>query len=482
MKLNQLLPLACLAGLLSVTAATPNRPDIVVFLTDDHSQADLSPYGGTALRTPNMQRLADAGLTFTEAYAASPTCAPSRAVLLTGLMPARNGAEPNHSKPRAEIKKWPAYFQELGYEVVAFGKVSHYRHTADYGFDYFAHDTFHDEEGIPAAVEFLKKRTRTGAKPLCIFVGSNWPHVPWPDKDLGYDPDQLPLPAGSVDTPTTRAWRARYAAAVTKADDELGLVLEATRTCLGTNTLILFSGDQGAQWPFGKWNCYEAGVKVPLLIAWPGVVKPRSRTAAMVSWVDFLPTLLEAAGGKAPQDIDGRSFLPVLQGKQPNHRDRIFTTHSGDGNWNIYPIRAVRDGDWKYIRNLHPEFAFTTHIDLAGNLGQRPYFSTWEAAAQTNAQSAAIVKRYHERPAEELYNLATDPQEQRNLATDPACVAQLKELRGELDDWMRDQSDQETVFGKPRPLSDPSSFGPAGPTGDAWGKPAAGKKQRATRQ
>ena len=103
------------------------------------------------LRTPNLQRLADAGMMFTRAYVTSPSCAPSRAALLTGLMPARNGAEANHSKPRAELKKWPAYFKELGYEVAAFGKVSHYRHTGDYGFDHFAHDTFHDHAGIGAA-------------------------------------------------------------------------------------------------------------------------------------------------------------------------------------------------------------------------------------------------------------------------------------------------------------------------------------------
>jgi len=128
-------------------AAAERRPDIVIFLTDDHSQRDATPYGSTALRTPNMQRLADAGMTFTRAYVASPTCAPSRAALLTGLMPARNGAEANHAKPRAEIKKLPAYLKELGYEVVAFGKVSHYRHTKNYGFDHFAHDGFHETAG-----------------------------------------------------------------------------------------------------------------------------------------------------------------------------------------------------------------------------------------------------------------------------------------------------------------------------------------------
>ena len=454
------------------------RPDLVIFLTDDHGQLDSTPYGGYGIRTPHIQRLADAGLTFTRAYVASPSCAPSRAALLTGLMPARNGAQANHAKPRTELKKWPAYFQELGYEVVAFGKVAHYRHTGDYGFDHFAHDTFHDHAGIPAAVEFLRNRPRSAAKPLCLFVGSNWPHVPWPEQDLGYDPQLLPLPAGSIDTPATRQWRARYAAAVTKGDDDLGTILDATRAHLPKGTLFLFSADHGAQWPFGKWNLYEAGVAVPLIIAWPGIIEPSMRTTAMVSWVDLLPTLLDAAGGKTPTGIDGRTFLPVLRGASPTHRDHIFTTHTNDNRMNIYPSRAVRDERWKYIRNLHPEFAFTSHLDLvAGALGQRAFFSTWETAAKTDAQAAAIVQRYHARPAEELYDLAVDPREQRNLATAPSHSAKLASLRGELDAWMKSQGDEQTVLVEPRLLSDPKSHGPGGEISDQ-AKPGSKKKSQ----
>ena len=101
--------LALIASAFSATAA---RPNLVVFLTDDHSRADSSVYGSTDVKTPNMERLARAGLTFDRAFVASPSCAPSRAALLTGLTPAHNGAEPNHSKPRAELKKLPAYLQE----------------------------------------------------------------------------------------------------------------------------------------------------------------------------------------------------------------------------------------------------------------------------------------------------------------------------------------------------------------------------------
>lgn len=436
------------------------KPNILVFLTDDQSQLDCSAYGEKIIRTPNMQKLADAGMTFERAYVASPSCAPSRAALLTGLMPARNGAEANHAKPRAEIKKWPAYFQEAGYEVVAFGKVSHYKHTPDYGFDHFADDGFHQHQSIGHAVEWLQKRPKEGAKPLCLMVGTNWPHVPWPEKDLGYDGAQLTLPAGSIDTPKTREWRAKYAAAVTKADDDLGTVLESTRQHLGADTLVLFSADHGAQWPFGKWNGYESGVCVPLIVSWPGVIQPGSRSRAMVQWTDFLPTLLEAGGGSPSAELDGKSFLSVLRGEKTAHRDLLFTTHSNDGRFNIYPLRTVRDKRWKYIRNLHPDFAFTTHIDLPVKLGQRGFFATWENKAKTDPQAAEILKRYHARPAEELYDLETDPHEQHNLAADPAHKTELTRLSSQLNTWLKTQDDKLSVFEKPRLLSDPTSHGP----------------------
>ncbi|MGE0756968.1 MAG: sulfatase [Pirellulaceae bacterium] len=441
-------------------SAAEQPPHLVVFLADDFSQLDATPFGGSGIRTPEIAKLASEGMTFNRAYVASPSCAPSRAALLTGLMPARNGAEANHSKPRAELKKWPAYFQEQGYEVVAFGKVSHYRHTADYGFDYFAHDSFHDHASIPAAVAYLRDRPPT-AKPLCLMVGSNWPHVPWPQEPSASRPDALRLPAGSIDTPATRHWRARYAAAVDKLEDELRIIRHAVHEHLGSNTLFLFTSDHGAQWPFAKWNCYESGICVPLIVSWPGVTTPGSRSEALISWVDLLPTLYAVSGGQPPPSLDGQSFLPVLKRQKATHRDRVFATHSNDGRMNVYPARSVRDERWKYIRNLHPEFAFTTHIDLVGGeLGQRAFFSTWERAAEADPAAAEILRRYHARPAEELYDLQKDPDEQNNLAADPGHAEHLARLRGELDQWMETQGDRQVVLAEPRLLSDRDSYGP----------------------
>ena len=442
--------------------ASNPRPNLVIFLTDDQDQLDTTVYSDRKVRTPNMDRLATAGMTFTHAFVASPSCAPSRAALLTGLMPARNGAEANHSRPHKDLKKWPAWFKELGYEVAAFGKVAHYNHGKEYGFDHVAFEGFQDHRGIEAAVNFLAERNPGSEKPLCLFVGTHWPHRPWPQSPGEYNPAAIDVPPIHADTSVTRAFRARYYNAVTKADAYLGTIYDSVRKHLRGSTLFLFSSDHGAQWPFGKWNLYDAGIRVPLIVSWPGVINPGTRTDAMVSWVDFLPTLLEAAGAKPPNNgsgpggIDGRSFLPVLRGERREHRERVFTTHSGDQKMNVYPIRSIRTPQWKYIWNLHSEFQHTTHVDRAQAEDEVGYWRSWErAAAAGDAHAAALIHRYRQRPEHELYNVMADPFEQRNLAADPAHAQLRNSLRLELEEWMRQQADQRKVFNTPVLLAPP---------------------------
>ncbi len=429
-----------------LTAAAPARPNIVIFLTDDMSRSDCSIYNPkSGIRTPNMERVAREGMLFTQAFVVSPSCAPSRGALLTGLNPVRNGAMFNHTVPEKQHKRWPAYFQEIGYEVVAIGKVAHYATVRQYGFDHCSHFNYHQDDCIEAAIAWLEKRN--SAKPLCLFVGSNWPHVPWPEK-ADYTPGEVALPPKLVDTPETREFRARYGTAVGYADRDLGLVYDAARKHLGRDTLFLFSSDNGSQFPFGKWNCYDEGVYMPLVAVWPGKISPGSRSAAMVTWEDFLPTCLEAVGatpppvGLGPEQISGRSFLAVLRGEKTEHRDRIFTTHSGDGRMNEYPIRSVRSREWKYIRNLAPDTEHHTHVDLAQGEDGKGYWASWPRKAATNAAAAAIIKSYHTRPAEELYDVVNDPWELKNLAGDPAQAQRLAQFRAELDAWMKEQGDQ----------------------------------------
>jgi arylsulfatase A-like enzyme len=422
------------------------KPNLVVFICDDLGSLDVQPYGATNVRTPNMQRLADQGLRFTQAFVASPSCAPSRAALLTGLMPARNGAEPNHSRPRAEIKKLPAYLQEQGYEVASFGKVAHYGHGPEYGFDVVRGEGGGNYTGVKLAVEFLDNYQ--SEKPLALFVGTNWPHVPWPETS-NYDPAAVSLPPDHVDTQLMRKWRARYYSAVTKADDDLGQVLDAVKKKLDPkNTYVFFTSDHGAQLPFGKWNLYDAGIRVPLIVNGPGI-RVNTVTDAMVSWIDILPTLVELAGGKEPAGIDGRSFASVLRDEKVSAREEIYATHSGDREFNVYPMRCLRTANWKYILNLHPEFQYATHINRGGERDGLEYFRSWEAAAKTDSRAAQLVRRYKERPREELYDLRSDPHELNNLADKPENAKRLVEMRAKLAAWMKDQNDAGTVFNEP---------------------------------
>ncbi len=437
----------------ALEARTSGRPDIVVFLADDLGWADGSPFGGDDIRTPNMARLAADGMTFTHAFVASPSCAPSRAALLTGLNPLRNGAMLNHSRPRAGVKTWPDYFRELGYEVAAIGKTAHYAQVTTYGFDHASHYGYHQDDCVEAAVAWLGRRE--SERPLCLIVGTNWPHVPWPERPPG-DPAGVSLPPTLADTPATRRARSRYEAAVALADRDLGLVYDAARERLGPDTLFVFASDHGSQFPFGKWNAYDAGIRSPLIVAWPGRVRPGTTSDALVSLIDVLPTLLEAAGTPPPGEIDGRSFLGVLRGERDAHRERVFATHSGDLPMNRYPIRAVRTRRWKYIRNLDPGAEHHTHVDRgkAGSDG-REYWDSWVEAAKADPVAAGIVRRYHRRPPEELYDLDADPWERDNLASDPSHAGELARLRAELDDWMEEQDDE--GLATERALVDPRS-------------------------
>jgi N-sulfoglucosamine sulfohydrolase len=435
-----------LGALCPLPAAGADKPNLVVFISDDLGCLDNQPYGATDIRTANMQRLANEGLLFRNAFVASPSCAPSRAALLTGLMPARNGAEPNHARPRPEIKKLPAYLQELGYEVASFGKVAHYGHGPYYGFDVVGGEGFARYEGIGLAADFLKNRQAT--KPLCLFVGTNWPHVPWPESSE-YEPANIKLPPEHVDTPQTRLWRTRYYSAVTKADDDLGTILSAVdHTLDAKNTFVFFTSDHGAQLPFGKWNLYDSGIRVPLIVRGPKISAGRT-TDALTSWVDLLPTLVDLAGGVPPSDIDGQSFAPLLRGESKSHRDEIYAIHSGDREFNVYPMRSVRTMEWKYILNLHPEFQYATHINRGGPRDGLDYFRSWEEKAKSDPKAAQIVLRYKQRPREELYDLTYDPHELKNLAGDPQHARRLRLLRGKVSAWMQDQKDAGTVFNEP---------------------------------
>lgn len=433
-------------------AAPAARPNLVLFVSDDHGYFDSPVYGSKVVRTPHLERLAAEGVTMTGAFCGTPTCVPSRAVIMSGLYSARNGAEANHTRLRASVKTMPTYLRELGYKTAHFGK-SHFQPVSCYPDMEFVPSEIKGEGPLnadldPAALERWLA-SRQGKEPLCLVVGCHSPHVYWMDNQ-GYDPGRVELPPTFVDTPETRAERAKYYTEISKMDAQLGEVRASVARHLGGNTLFVYTSDNGAQWPSAKWNLYDAGIHMPFVASWPGRIRAGARSKALFSFADLLPAFVEAAGGKAPAELDGRSMLGAMTGKSARHREEIYATHSGDGDMNVYPMRCVRTERWKYILNLHPEFEFGTHIERAGLKDGRVYWESWVEKAKTDAAAAALIRRYQVRPKEELYDITQDPHEVRNLAGEARHAQTLEDLRGRVERWMRQQGDTQTVYGKPR--------------------------------
>jgi len=334
-----------------------HRPNIILFISDDHGYADSGAYGDTYVRTPNIDRLADQSMRFTHAFAASPLCSPSRCVIETGLMPFRNGGHKFGTPIDNEICTMPEYFKEMGYYTAHIGKFHHSPRNR------FPYDFINGNEN--KAAEFLRDYNED--KPLLLLVCSRPPHTPW-IKNEDYDPQRIKLPPNFVDTPETRLDRANYYSDVTLMDSILGRVLDAASNYRGgDNTMFVYTSDQGANWPFAKWCLYDAGLRVPLLVRWPGKVKPGTVTDAMVDLSDLLATSIEAAGTRPPQDIDGRSFASVLTGRTRGHRKAVFATHTGNDNGgpdiaNQCPARMIRTSTHRYILNLE-EALFLAHKD-----------------------------------------------------------------------------------------------------------------------
>jgi len=352
--------------------------------------------------------------------------------------------------------------KDLGYRVVIAGK-THIGPREQFPFEYLTNsnvlppgkrEVLWTDLNTAAVDKLLQEHDRN--RPLFLVVCSHSPHVYWMPNS-GYDPDKITLPPFLLDTPETRQARCRYYSEVSWMDAQVGQVCDSLRRHgYADKSLFVFTSDQGAQWPFGKWTLYDEGIRVPLLIRWPGKVKAGVTTDAMVSLVDLLPTFVEIADGKPSPDWDGRSFLDVLLGKRDDHRSEIFATHTGDKEMNRTPMRCVRTKEYKYIVNLAPQTRFTSHISEGIDLDGRDYWDSWVKLAEHDIKAAAVIERYRSRPSEELYQLTADPFELKNLASDPRHASALAELREKVRRWRLEQKEDLNQI----PLPEDGRIGP----------------------
>lgn len=456
------LSICVLAGLTTLPASAQNLPsdeprvNVVIFVADDLGAQDIGPYGNVVVRTPNLDRLASESLLFTDAFASSPTCSPSRASIHTGLYPFRNGAHANHTGIKNNVQTLPGYMKSLGYKVGMAGKL-HVGPMELYPFD-LIHNTNIPESGYEKKgvlwtdlnmepVDLWLSDVSNKKDPFILIVNDHSPHVVWPENP-DYDPAEVDIPGRHINTEDTRKSRARYFTDITKMDSNVGKLLNSlNKYGLEENTVVLFTADQGPQWAFGKWNLYDYGIQVPLLVKWPGIVEGGNRTNALASLVDIVPTVIEMAGGDVPLQpvVDGKSLVPLLQGKSFTHHDTIFASHTGDGTMNRAPMRAIRTERYKYILNLAPDIVYNTHMNKATDHdGGHEYWDSWVEKSYESEHAASVLWRYHNRPAEELYDIEKNPDEDLNLAANPHYSKILEEFRTEMQQWRVRQGDYET--------------------------------------
>jgi len=433
------------------TGVPAPRPNVLVILADDCTVHDLPLYGGKNARTPNLDAFAAQGLTFNRAYVGMAMCQPCRAELYSGQTPMRNGCAWNHSASRPETRSLPQHLGALGYRVGLAGKV-HVAPKAAFPFEAVpGFDTSctrdptqpHSLDGVRAFM------TRRADEPFCLVVALVEPHVPWVMGDRSqYPPATIALPPHLADTPKTREDFGAYLAEITYMDGQVGEILAALREAgLEKDTLVLFSSEQGSQFPGCKWTNWDTGLRTALVARWPGQVAAGRHTDAVVQYADVAPTLVDLAGG-TPTDaafaFDGTSFAAVLRGAKDTHRTFAHGAHNNIPEGPAYPVRSVTDGEWRYIRNLTPdEIYIEKHLMglLGGGAPHNPYWPTWVATASDNPDTYRLVKRYMVRPAEQLYHTAADPHEMTDLAGHPAHAAVKARLSAELDRWLAAQGD-----------------------------------------
>lgn len=413
----------------------------------------MGAYGDRYARTPRLDRLATEGVRFTRAFSTAPVCAPSRSTLFAGMYASSIGTL--HMRSTGVP---PAYVKGLGEYLRAAGYFTLNRAKTDYNISATpTEDTdggllsqtvplgVWDESG-PAA----HWRHRAAGQPFFAVISPQVTHesrlfrsveafaseaVHLKPEDR-HDPARAALPPYYPDTPVARANWARYYDAWTEVDGQIAdLLVELDRDGLAANTVVFFASDHGRGFPRAKRWAYDSGIRVPLIVRWPGHLTAGSVREDLVSFIDFPPTTLSLAGVPVPKHFQGQTFLGPAAAPARKyiyvHRDRMDSVPD--------TIRAVRDERFKYIRNFHPELPYAQRLDYAE---QVPMLQEWRRLlAEGQLRGPQLLFFAPRKPTEELYDTQTDPHEVTNLADAPAQRSRLETMRAELERWMRETGD-----------------------------------------
>ncbi len=435
----------------------PRRPpNILIVLSDDHSAAHVGCYGNADIRTPNLDKFAAQSMRFKRMYVTTPQCVPSRASLMTGRSPIAIAMTRFSAPLPIDVRIFPEILRGQGYYAGVAGRTYHLDGSklppeSQRVFEEFELKTFAKRldyvktagkrpEVIGQYREFLRQVPK--GKPFVLQLCFSDPHRPYDVNAIAkpHEPAKLKLPPFFPDTPKVRADFAHYYDEISRFDEDFAQVLAILEEMgFGDNTIVVFMGDNGAAVLRGKGTLYDFGVHVPLIVRWPGQLRPGSTSDAMISGEDIAPTMLEAAGLPAPKEMTGRSFVKLLKGGPYQERKYVFCQRGAHGSG--LPLhsaafdlgRCVIARDHKLIYNALWQIPYTP-VDFAG----QPFWKELQAMNKDGKLAPEFARLYFAptRPMFELFDLKADPHEMRNLIAQKETLTVERELKGALQEWM----------------------------------------------
>lgn len=445
---------ACLF-LLANNPCAAALPNILLITVDDMSADSVGAFGSSvADTTPHIDQLAAEGLRFTQAHVQVANCMPSRNVMWSGRYPHTSRVEGFYHIWDADYPTLSSLFHEAGYFTAIRGKVRNSTPYVPYRWDKVLDATHHRKNPASYGVSTLEgiRAARAAKKPFVLLINISDPHVPFYGVDKHgspirdgfvpsrvYRPEEVAVPGFLIDDPVVREELAHYYSSVRRADDAVGYVLNALEESgEAESTLVMFISDHGMPLPFAKTQLYHQSTRTPLVFRWPGKIAPgQVDTKHMVSAVDVLPSLLDAAGIDLPAGLQGRSFLPLLEGGEQTGWNYVIKEYNENSVGQRAPMRAIQDARYLYIFN--PWSDGKRKMSSATRNTQ-----TYKRMLQLSTGVEELADRMHllqYRVTEELYDVQVDPDCLVNLIADPAYAIELKRLRGALEAWMRDTDD-----------------------------------------
>jgi N-sulfoglucosamine sulfohydrolase len=430
--------LSILALLLIGLPTQAAKPLNILWLIGEDLGPELGCYGDVNAITPNIDKLASQGARYTHCYTHAPVCAPSRSGLVTGQYPIKIGTHHMRSTLLKPPPLFTDHLRKAGYTIYwptksPFGKtdfnfelppkfsdqVTDWRKSElkEPFFAYFNITTSHESQ-IRANPDAVKKNLAR-LKPSEMR-----------------DPAKMKLPSYYPDAPETRRDLANYYNVATAVDYTIGDVLKhLDDKKLAENTVVIFFGDHGRGLPRSKRWCYEQGTHTPLIVRWPGQLKPGSVNDELVAFVDLPATTLALANAAIPAEFDGQAFLGEKRATPRKYiyaaRDRMDETPDR--------IRAIRDSRYRYVRNFQPELPYAQVVSYMELMPTMKVWRDWHAQGKLNSIQAQFFAE--KKPLEELYDVETDPDEVNNLAGNPKYKEKQAELAQALDEWVKKTND-----------------------------------------